>query len=140
MALCICEALAPPQVQLEVSTSQYFSTTKRKLSLPNIIHLIQSQLQLEDALEVVGKFYSLPSGKRSNLSADKISIGYESNGYWLRGSIKNCNMSTVKEIIISFVGANYYDKQSMHLLHLVTLFYSTEIESKGIFSLLYSLM
>lgn len=63
MALCLCEALPPPQVQREVSTSQYLSTTKRRFSLLNILHLIQSQLQLRNLLEVHEKFILYQVGK-----------------------------------------------------------------------------
>lgn len=91
------------------------------------------------------KVHSLPSGQRSNLSNDKSSSGYETSGYEasgerLRDAIKNCDMSMVKELLMSCVDANYYDKQVMPLMHLAMLFYPIEIDSTRTFSLLYSLM
>jgi len=126
MPLCICEAPAPPQVQPEVSTSQYYQRPKKVVTAQ---HTPSDTISKSTAGSSGSTRPSLffTSGQTSNVSTDKSSRGYETSGEGLREAIKNNDISAVKDLLMQGVDANYCDKQGMSLLHLATVFNHTEI-------------
>lgn len=126
MPLCICEAPAPPQVQPEVSTSQYYQRPKKVVTAQ---HTPSDTISKSTAGSSGSTRQSLffTSGQTSNVSTDKSSRGYETSGEGLREAIKNNDISAVKDLLMQGVDANYCDKQGMSLLHLATVFNHTEI-------------
>lgn len=126
MPLCICEAPAPPQVQPEVSTSQYYQRPKKVVTAQ---HTPSDTISKSTAGSSGSTRPSLffTSGQTSNVSTDKSSRGYETSGEGLREAIKNNDISSVKDLLMQGVDANYCDKQGMSLLHLATVFNHTEI-------------
>lgn len=126
MPLCICEAPAPPQVQPEVSTSQYYQRPKKVATAQ---HTPSDTISKSTAGSSGSTRPSLffTSGQTSNVSTDKSSRGYETSGEGLREAIKNNDISAVKDLLMQGVDANYCDKQGMSLLHLATVFNHTEI-------------
>lgn len=126
MPLCICEATAPPQVQPEVSTSQYYQRPKKVVTAQ---HIPSDTVSKSTAGSSGSSRQSLffTSGQSTNVSIDKSSSSYETNGEGLREAIKNNDISAVKDLLRQGVDANYCDKQGMSLLHLATVFNHTEI-------------
>jgi len=126
MPLCICEAPAPPQVQPEVSTSQYYQRPKKVVTAQHIpSDTISKSTAGSSGSTRPSLFFT--SGQTSNVSTDKSSRGYETSGEGLREAIKNNDISAVKDLLMQGVDANYCDKQGMSLLHLATVFNHTEI-------------
>lgn len=126
MPLCICEAPAPPQVQPEVSTSQYYQRPKRVVTAQ---HTASDTISKSTAGSSGSSRQSLffTSGQATSVSKDRSSSGYETSGEGLREAIKSSDVLAVKELLMQGVDANYCDKQGMSLLHLATVFNHTEI-------------
>lgn len=126
MPLCICEAPAPPQVQPEVSTSQYYQRSKKVVPAQHTPSDTISKSTAGSSGSIRQSLF-FTSGQTSNVSTDKSSSSYETNGEGLREAIKNNDISAVKDLLMQGVDANYCDKQGMSLLHLATVFNHTEI-------------
>lgn len=125
MPLCICEATAPPQVQPEVSTSQYYQRPKKVVTTQHTPDTVSKSTAGSSGSTRQSLFFT--SGQTTNVSMDKSSSSYETNGEGLREAIKNNDISAVKDLLRQGVDANYCDKQGMSLLHLATVFNHTEI-------------